>query len=57
MDGDELCRRVRSDPSAPYAYFILLTSLDDAPHVIEGMEAGADDYLAKPFDRDELETG
>ncbi len=56
MDGDELCRRVRADPSAPYAYFILLTSLDDRASIVKGMEAGADDHLAKSFERDELQT-
>jgi diguanylate cyclase (GGDEF)-like protein len=56
MDGDELCRRVRSDPDAPYAYFILHTSLDDLKHVVRGMQAGADDYLVKPFERDQLTT-
>jgi diguanylate cyclase (GGDEF)-like protein len=56
MDGDELCRRVRSDASAPYAYFILLTSLDDRASVVKGMEAGADDHLAKTFERAELQT-
>ena len=56
MDGDELCRRVRSDPTAPYVYFILLTSLDDPASVIRGMEAGADDHLAKTFRRDDLQT-
>src|SRR5207248_7793924 len=56
MDGDELCRRVRSDPDAPYVYFILFTSLDDRAHVVRGMEAGADDYLTKPFAEDELAT-
>jgi two-component system cell cycle response regulator len=56
LDGDELCRRVRSDPSEPYAYFVLLTSLQDRYHVVRGMEVGADDYLVKPFDRDELEA-
>lgn len=54
MDGDELCRRVRSHAAAPYAYFILHTSLDDRRYVVQGMEAGADDYLTKPFDPDEL---
>jgi diguanylate cyclase (GGDEF)-like protein len=56
MDGDEFCRRVRSHPSAPYVYFILLTSLEGLKHVVEGMQAGADDYLTKPFDNDELAT-
>lgn len=55
MDGDELCRRVRADPSMPYAYFILLTSLDDRASIVKGMEAGADDHLVKSFDRAELE--
>ena len=54
--GDELCRRVRADPNAPYAYFVLLTSLDDKRHIVAGMEAGADDYLTKPFGHEELET-
>jgi two-component system, cell cycle response regulator len=56
IDGDELCRRVRADTTAPYAYFIILTSLEGRNHVINGLRAGADDYLAKPFDRDELEA-
>ena len=56
MDGDELCRRVRSDSSAPYAYFILLTSLADRASVVKGMEAGADDHLAKSFERADLQT-
>jgi DNA-binding response OmpR family regulator len=62
MDGPELCRRVRSHtcdeacgPHPPYTYFILLTMLEDKQHAIEGMEAGADDYLVKPLDRDELQ--
>src|ERR1700733_11415965 len=54
MDGDELCRRVRRRPGASYAYFILLTSLDSPGNVLEGMEAGADDYLKKPFELNDL---
>jgi two-component system cell cycle response regulator len=56
MDGDELCRRVRADTGAPYAYFILHTSLEDLKHVVQGMQAGAVDYLTKPFQRDQLAT-
>jgi two-component system, cell cycle response regulator len=56
MDGDEFCRRVRADPSSPYVYFILLTSLEGKHHVVAGMEAGADDYLTKPFDDEALAT-
>lgn len=56
MDGDELCRRVRSDITLGYCYFILLTSLDDRASIVKGLEAGADDHLGKSFDRTELET-
>src|SRR5919202_4363781 len=52
-EGPELCRRVR-DSDAPYAYFILLTALGDQQHHLSGRKSGADDYLAKPFDTDEL---
>lgn len=55
IDGDELCRRVRG-ADHPYVYFILLTSLEDQGHVMRGMEAGADDYLTKPLDKDLLEA-
>jgi len=54
LDGLELCQRVRAQPKATYTYLILLTSLGDKAHFVEGMEAGADDYLAKPFDPEEL---
>jgi len=50
MDGVELCRCVRGQAGAPYTYFILLTALGDPEHRIAGMQAGADDYLPKPFD-------
>jgi CheY-like chemotaxis protein len=56
MDGAELCRSVRSQSGAPYAYFIMLTALGDAEHRRAGMEAGADDYLPKPFNIDEIEA-
>jgi len=54
MDGAELCRRVRSNPQAKYTYVILLTSLEGKEKYLEGMEAGADDFINKPFDRDTL---
>src|SRR6266849_4638994 len=56
MDGVELCRCVRSRLDAPYTYFILLTALGDSEHRIAGMQAGADDYLAKPFDISDIEA-
>ncbi len=54
LDGLELCQRVRAQARATYTYIILLTALGDKAHFLEGMEAGADDYLAKPFDPEEL---
>jgi predicted ATPase/DNA-binding NarL/FixJ family response regulator len=55
LTGPELCQRVRSRIGAPYTYVILLTVLDDREHTRFGMQAGADDYLAKPLQIDELE--
>ncbi|HKH11370.1 MAG TPA: diguanylate cyclase [Rubrobacter sp.] len=54
VDGLELCRRVRGDTRDGYTYFIFLTALGDREHLLQGLEAGADDYLSKPLDRDEL---
>jgi two-component system, cell cycle response regulator len=54
MDGIELCRRIRTRDQGPYRYVLLLTAKDDKQDVITGLEAGADDYLTKPFDVDEL---
>jgi two-component system cell cycle response regulator len=54
MDGIELCRRIRSREQGLYRYVLLLTAKDDKRDVIAGLEAGADDYLTKPFDVDEL---
>jgi len=56
MDGVELCRSVRGKAGAPYTYFILLTSLGDAEHRIVGMQAGADEYLPKPFDLGDMQA-
>jgi two-component system cell cycle response regulator len=54
LTGEELCRRVRATELS-YTYFILLTSLEDKSHALAGMEAGADDYLSKPLNRNDLE--
>jgi two-component system, cell cycle response regulator len=54
IDGLEFCRRVREKNSSWYTFFIFLTTLGDKEHLLEGMQAGADDYLKKPLDRDEL---
>jgi two-component system cell cycle response regulator len=54
MDGIEVCRKIRSRPQAPYCYVLLLTAKDNIEDVVTGLDAGADDYLTKPFDVDEL---
>jgi diguanylate cyclase (GGDEF)-like protein len=54
MDGLELCRRVRASERDAYTYFIFLTAFNEKTQVVSGMEAGADDYLVKPLDTDEL---
>jgi two-component system, cell cycle response regulator len=54
LDGVELCRRVRASRSEPYLYVLLLTARTQAQDLVEGMEAGADDYLTKPFNVHEL---
>lgn len=57
MDGVELCRRLRKLPSAfPYTYTLLLTGKDSRADLLKAMEAGVDDYLAKPFDDLELKA-
>ena len=54
MDGPELCRRIRARPREPYVYFILVTARGGKQQYLAGMEAGADDFIAKPVDPDEL---
>ena len=54
VDGLELVRRIRTTPRANYVYVILLTAKSRKEDIVRGMETGADDFLAKPFDRDEL---
>ena len=56
LDGVDVCRKVRQWDHAPYVYLILLTSKDRQEDIIAGLEAGADDYLTKPFDPQELEA-
>ena len=54
MDGLELCRRVRGLDRDGYTFFIFLTALGGKEHLLEGMEAGADEYLTKPLDGEQL---
>jgi two-component system, cell cycle response regulator len=54
LTGIELCQKIRADRNAAYTYIILLTSNAEKENVVKGLSAGADDYLTKPFHRDEL---
>jgi len=54
MDGPEVCRRIRALRREPYIYVILLTARTESDDLVEGMDAGADDYLTKPFKPPEL---
>jgi len=54
LDGLEVCRRVRAQSGRRYTYLILLTAKQDKSEITAGLEAGADDYVVKPFDQDEL---
>ena len=54
LDGVEVCRRLRGTLREPYAYVLLLTARTTSEDLVEGMDAGADDYLTKPFNAHEL---
>ncbi|MEZ6069749.1 MAG: response regulator [Pirellulales bacterium] len=54
MTGAELCRRIRQRDWSRYVYFVLLTSHNELGHIVEGLKAGADDFLTKPFQVEEL---
>ena len=54
LDGVEVCRNVRAAGNRPYTYIVMLTVRDETQDLVKGMDAGADDYLGKPFDVDEL---
>jgi len=54
MDGAEVCRRLREVSAGQPFYVIILTALGRKEDIVSGLEAGADDYLTKPFNREEL---
>lgn len=54
MDGAEVCRHVRQQTNRPYIYLLLLTAKSQKEEIAAGLDAGADDYVIKPFDPDEL---
>ncbi len=54
VDGQEFCRRIKADPLTAHVPFIMVTAKAGIDMKIEGLDCGADDYLAKPFDQKEL---
>lgn len=54
LNGVEICQRVRKERPEPYTYLVLLTSLKRDDDLVTGMDAGADDYIIKPFTINEL---
>jgi len=56
IDGLQLVRKIRAQKQAKYTYIILITALIGKKDYLEGMDAGADDFVTKPFDPDELKA-
>jgi diguanylate cyclase (GGDEF)-like protein len=56
LDGITVCRKIRSGPSEPYIYLVLLTARDNKADIVAGLDAGADDYLIKPCNPLELKV-
>ncbi len=54
LDGLEFCRRIRAEPRADYTYIVLLTSRSGKRNYLEAMTAGADDFVTKPFEKDQF---
>jgi phosphoserine phosphatase RsbU/P len=56
LDGLTVCRRLREDSAKRSTYIILLTARGEKHDIVAGLDSGADDYITKPFDRDELQA-
>lgn len=56
LDGVDVCRKVRQSPACQPLYLILLTAKGARTDIVVGLQAGADDYVAKPFDAEELQA-
>jgi DNA-binding response OmpR family regulator len=56
LDGVEICRRLRARPTPAPVYVLLLTARDAKSDIVAGLQAGANDYVTKPFDREELQA-
>ena len=56
IDGYEVSRRLKTDDSLPFIPIILVTALGETEHIVQGLNTGADDYIAKPYHFQELEA-
>jgi diguanylate cyclase (GGDEF)-like protein len=56
MDGMEFCRRVRQEPTSNPPYIVLLTARGELQDIVQGLDAGANDYVTKPYHSDELQA-
>lgn len=56
MDGIEVCKKVRAIANEAYTYVVLLTARGEKEDIVSGLESGADDYITKPFDHNELKV-
>lgn len=54
MDGAELCSRIKSNPDLKHIYFIMITAKTSTHEKVEGLDTGADDYITKPVENEEL---
>ena len=54
IDGPDVCRRMRATPRSSYTYMLLVTARNAKSDVVQGLNAGADDFISKPVDPDEL---
>ena len=56
LNGLEVCNRIKTDPNLSTTFFILLTSLDSVADRVKGLDAGADDFITKPIEQNELKA-
>ncbi|NDJ21926.1 SpoIIE family protein phosphatase [Nostoc sp. B(2019)] len=56
LNGLEVCHRIKTDPQLSTTFFILLTSLDSVADCVKGLDAGADDFISKPIEQNELQA-
>lgn len=56
LNGLEVCRRIKADPNLSTTFFIMLTSLGSVKDRVKGLDAGADDFISKPIEQNELKA-